>query len=284
MGGVTRFISPKRYVTETFMESIRRSEHYLAARLQAAPGKTLVDLGCGVGGPARSIAGFSGCNVIGINNNDYQIKVARKHNARVGLDKQIDFLKCDFMHIPKPDGYFDGAYAVEALCHSPDRPALFKEIHRVIKPGGYFAAYDWVMTDKYEENNPHHVHLREALEWGNGLPRLTTVTDTIRALEAAGFQIVETFDTLADTHNSTQIAWYAPLAGEFSLKGFRHHPIGRHLTNLMCATLETLRLAPKGTTKVAKLLHKTAEDLVESGKLEIFTPDYFWLCRKKVAA
>jgi sterol 24-C-methyltransferase len=136
------------------------------------------------------------------------------------------------------------------------------------------------MTAKYDDKNPHHVHLREALEWGNGLPRLTTIKQTIQALNDAGFEVIETFDTLAGTHSKTQIPWYAPLAGEFSIKGFRHHPIGRNITNIMCAALEILRIAPKGTTKVAKLLHKTAEDLVESGQLEIFTPDYFWLVRK----
>ena len=51
----------------------------------------------GVGGPAREIARFSGCKVIGLNNNAYQIERARKHTNAAQLDKQVEFVKGNFM-------------------------------------------------------------------------------------------------------------------------------------------------------------------------------------------
>ena len=57
----------------------------------------VLDVGCGVGGPAREIAKFSGVNVTGLNNNDYQIERATRYAAREGLSSQLRFVKGDFM-------------------------------------------------------------------------------------------------------------------------------------------------------------------------------------------
>jgi cyclopropane fatty-acyl-phospholipid synthase-like methyltransferase len=66
---------------ETFHESLRRHEYYLALRLGLDQNKLCADFGCGVGGPMRNIARFSGAKIVGINNNDYQIKVRAASQA-----------------------------------------------------------------------------------------------------------------------------------------------------------------------------------------------------------
>ena len=60
-------------------------------------GMKVLDVGCGVGGPAREIAKFAGVNIVGLNNNDYQIERASKYAAREGLSHQLSFTKGDFM-------------------------------------------------------------------------------------------------------------------------------------------------------------------------------------------
>lgn len=60
-------------------------------------GMRVLDVGCGVGGPAREIAKFTGANIVGLNNNDYQIERATKYAAKEGLSKQLSFTKGDFM-------------------------------------------------------------------------------------------------------------------------------------------------------------------------------------------
>lgn len=57
----------------------------------------VLDVGCGVGGPAREIAKFTGAHVTGLNNNDYQIDRARHYAQKEGLSDQLDFVKGDFM-------------------------------------------------------------------------------------------------------------------------------------------------------------------------------------------
>lgn len=63
-----------RYFDEGIKESILRHEHFLASKLNVRPGDRILDVGCGVGGPARNIARFTGAHVTGLNNNSYQVR------------------------------------------------------------------------------------------------------------------------------------------------------------------------------------------------------------------
>ena len=63
---------------ESFAASLARHEHYIAHMLSLRPGMVAVDLGCGVGGPAREIARFSGAGIVGVNDNEYQLKRAAR--------------------------------------------------------------------------------------------------------------------------------------------------------------------------------------------------------------
>ena len=58
---------------------------------------SVLDVGCGVGGPARQIVKFTGVNVVGLNNNDYQIERAIHHDEKEGLSHKLKFIKGDFM-------------------------------------------------------------------------------------------------------------------------------------------------------------------------------------------
>jgi len=72
---------------ETFEESIYRAEHYLALRTGMDSSKKVLDVGCGVGGPMRNLAAFTGADITGVTINHYQVRVATKYNAQKGLDK-----------------------------------------------------------------------------------------------------------------------------------------------------------------------------------------------------
>lgn len=94
---------------EAFLAALARHEHYLSAQMQLRPGMRVLDVGCGVGGPARAIATFSDANIIGLNNNDFQIQRARKYTLKAGLENQVTFVKGDFMKLSEQfgEGYFD---------------------------------------------------------------------------------------------------------------------------------------------------------------------------------
>lgn len=92
------------YKGESFAASLARHEHYLAAQMQLRPGMRVLDVGCGVGGPAREIARFADVNIVGLNNNEYQITRAQKHTKYAGLEDQITFVKGDFMKLSEQFG------------------------------------------------------------------------------------------------------------------------------------------------------------------------------------
>jgi sterol 24-C-methyltransferase len=244
-----------RWKNETFVESIKRAEYHLASRLGLKKGMTCLDVGCGVGGPMRNIAVFSGAKITGITINQYQVNIGNIYNANMGLAHLCKSTQGDFQNLPFPDNSFDGAYEIEATCHSPNRIACFSGIYRVLKPGAKFCGYEWVMLVHYSE--------------------------VVRNMEAAGFSDIEYFDANEGVHSPSQLPWYEPLTGKMSLSGFRMTHLGRVCTHAMVWTLETLFIAPAGSTKISALLNATAIDLVDGGREAIFTPSFFFIGTKK---
>jgi sterol 24-C-methyltransferase len=72
--------------------------------MQIRPGMRVLDVGCGVGGPAREIARFTDANIIGLNNNEFQVHRARKYAKQAGLEGQVTFVKGDFMKLVEQFG------------------------------------------------------------------------------------------------------------------------------------------------------------------------------------
>lgn len=271
-----------RYVNETFVESIKRAEYHLCSRLGMKPGMRALDVGCGVGGPMRNMAFFSGSQIDGITINQYQVNIGNKYNEQLGLSHLCKLTQGDFQNLPWADETFDVAYEIEATCHSPNRVKTFGGVARVLKPGGLFAGYDWVMLKSYDPNNKDHVRIKEGIEVGNGLPTLCEPQHILDCLEQAGFEVLDYYDANAGLHAPNQIPWYEGLNGNFtSLSGFRMSYLGRLCTHTMVWVLELLRIAPAGSVRVSALLNATAIDLCDGGRQEIFTPSFFFLARKK---
>jgi len=270
-----------RHKWESFEASIARSEMWIAHKLQLHKGVTALDLGCGIGGPGRTVARFSQANIVGLNNNDYQIGRCKKLTSEMGLSHLCSYIKADFQNMQIPDNTYDAAFHFEALEHSPDRVATFKEALRVMKPGALFAGYDWIITEKCDTNNPEHVRIKKAIELGNGLPDLLRPEEIVDAMKKAGFEIIEAWDPHANINPDFDVPWYDSIDGRYlSFSNWKHTPLGMWLTNKLVWTLETVRFAPKGTLKVHNMLVQVAKDLVVGGKLGIFSPDYFYLARK----
>lgn len=208
------------------------------------------------------------------------MNIGNKYNEQKGLGGLCKLHKGDFQNLPWAGATFDCAFAVEATCHSPDKARCFAEVFRCLKPGGFFANYEWIVTDKYDAGNAEHKRIKEGIEVGNGLPTLATAAQVLAAAEAAGFEIVDHYDANSGVHSPHQIPWYETLTGKMSLSGFRMTWLGRLMTHAFVTVLEALRIAPKGTSKISAILNATAVDLVDGGRLEIFTPSFFFLCRK----
>lgn len=279
-GWGTSFHFAPRYKGENFYASIARAEHYLALKLKLEPGMKVLDVGCGVGGPARAIARFSRALVTGVNNNQYQLSRAAIHTAREGLTHLLSWEKADFMHLPFEDNTFDAIYQIEATAHAPDKTACYKEIMRVLKPGGLFASYEWCLTDLFNPADAQHLLIKKYIEEGDGLPDISTTQQVKEALIEAGYELLEDEDRGILENPNADLPWYHPLEPRYTLSGIQHTPVGRAVTSHSLRLLEAVRLVPKGTFRVQDFLTRAADGLVAGGRLGIFTPSFFTLARK----
>lgn len=261
---------------ENLDKAIARHEHFLALQLGLRPEHLVADLGCGIGGPMREIATFSGAKIIGVNNNEYQCKRGRELTRRAGLSDQCSFVKGDFMKLEFEGSKFDAVYGIEAICHAPELSGVYSEIFRILKPGGFFACYEWCMTDKFDPSNPDHLRIKRGIEIGDGISDLRTTATVISSLKNAGFEVLNARDMQYDGVTP----WYSPLDATWSLSGFQRTKIGRVVTDVSLSLLEFVGLAPKGTQQVSQLLITASDNLIEGGKTGIFTPMYFFLVRK----
>ncbi|GKZ34950.1 delta(24)-sterol C-methyltransferase [Aspergillus brasiliensis] len=270
---------------EAFLQAIARHEHYLAYSIGIKEGMSVLDVGCGLGGPAREIAQFTNAHITGLNNNDYQIEKARRYTMQSGLQDKVSYHRGNFLQMDFEEATFDAAYAIEATLHAPTLEQVYSEIYRVLKPGGVFGVYEWLLTEKYDEGNAEHRRLALGIRQGNGIPKLFTVSQGLAAMKAAGFELVHHEDL---AHRPCTAPWYYPL--DITLWNARRYgdlisyalmsKWGRIASHYLTMGLEAIRVVPRGTTAVGNSLDLGGDCLVEAGKQDIITPMYLMLGRK----
>ncbi|KUI68646.1 Sterol 24-C-methyltransferase erg-4 [Cytospora mali] len=265
---------------ESFSQAIARHEHYLAASIGIRSDMRVLDVGCGVGGPAREMVKFTGCHVTGLNISEYQLEHARTYGERDGLSHRLDFVKGDFMSMPFPDASFDAVYAIEATVHAPSHQGVYNEIRRVLKPGGRFGLYEWVMTDDYDNENIDHRRIRLDIEQGYGIATMGKMSDVLVAMDACGLEL-EVHRDLAVNEDKLDVApWYWPMGTDMKhaqtvwdvLSLLKKNRWGAILTAGFLGLLEAVGIAPAGTKKTADSMGKGADALVAGGMQGLFTP------------
>ncbi len=249
----------------------RRQEIGVAELLGLGPGIRAADIGCGVGGPLINIAKATGASITGLNLNAYQLARCRTAVRRAGLRDKCDFLLANYMDVPLEDDCFDAAYSFDAICHAPDRLLCFKELWRLVRPGGQIAVTEWCLTDRFDESHPVHRDIRERVETANATPDLPTTSRFVAAVGAAGFEVLSSRDQALDS--DPDFPWYRALQGrDFSLASLARIPAGRWLTARATALLEWLRVAPAGSGEASRILNGAADALVEAGEAGILSP------------
>lgn len=143
----------------------------------------ILDVGSGMGGPARACAVASGVTVTGIDLTPEYVDVAGELSARLGLAEKTRFVQGSALDLPFPDATFDGAYMIHVGMNIADKEGLFRQVRRVLRPGATFAIYDIMRFSDGELAFP--------LPWSSE-PHTSFVVEPAhyrRALAAAGFAI-----------------------------------------------------------------------------------------------
>jgi SAM-dependent methyltransferase len=157
----------------------------LAKHMELRAGLRVLDVGSGIGGPARYFAAQHGCRVTGIDLTEEFVRVARSLTARTKLDGLVEFRQGSALEMPFEPESFDRAYMIHVGMNIADKPGIFREVRRVSKAGGMFTVFDIVRAREAAIQYPVPWALSEETSF------VGTTKDYRDALQGAGFQITQ---------------------------------------------------------------------------------------------
>ena len=155
----------------------------LAEKLTMNASSAVLDIGCGIGGPARFLSNEFGCKVSGIDLTADFVNTGNSLTDQVGLSDKVKLIEASALSIPFADNSFDVSYMIHVGMNIADKDVLFSEAFRVTKPGGVFGIYDVMLLGNCELQYPLPWAVEED---GNAI---ASATDYISALIKAGFSL-----------------------------------------------------------------------------------------------
>lgn len=187
----------------------------LADAVDIKAGESVVDLGAGIGGPARYLASARGATVTTIDLTPEFCAVAEDLNRRTGLTDHIDVRCGSATELPFDDASFDVAWTQHASMNIEDKASLYREARRVLKPGGRFAMFD------LQAGDVRPIHFPVPWAEDPSISFLASFEETAALLDTAGFRR----DVWEDL-TPTALSFYEQLAAGPPPKA---GPLGMHL-------------------------------------------------------
>ena len=162
----------------------------LAAHMELRPSMRLLDVGSGIGGPARYFAENHCCEVTGIDLTPEFVEVANNLSRRLKLNHLTEFRQGSALELPFEVGAFDGAYTIHVGMNIADKAGMFREVRRVLKPGALFTVFDIMFGEDIKGGNEA---LQYPVPWAGNQETsfVATLKDYREALQNAGFEITQ---------------------------------------------------------------------------------------------
>jgi ubiquinone/menaquinone biosynthesis C-methylase UbiE len=202
----------------------RKATLELAEKMNLTADSNVLDIGSGLGGPARTLAETYGCRVAGIDLTQAFCDAAAAMSDWVGLGKYVSFRQGDATNLPFANNEFDAAMTIHVAMNIAAKEKMYMEAHRVIKPDGIFAVYDILQGEGGEVLYP--------VPWARepSISHLVTSDNMKSLLADAGFKLLEAQDSTQESQaffermtaqmaktGSPPVAWRLFLGDDFPL-------------------------------------------------------------------
>jgi ubiquinone/menaquinone biosynthesis C-methylase UbiE len=162
----------------------------VAGLMRAAPGDHLLDIGSGIGGPARYFANRFGCRVTGLDLTPEFCDVARHLTRLLKLEDRVRFELGNALSLPFAAASFDGAYSMNVSMNIAAKSAFYREIHRVLKPGA------WLVLSEIAQGEGGELDYPTPWAASASTSFLSTPDATRHGLLEAGFEVIRLQNTL----------------------------------------------------------------------------------------
>ncbi|MGN7202394.1 class I SAM-dependent methyltransferase [Arthrobacter sp. SAFR-044] len=186
----------------------RRATLEIIEALALTADSQVLDLGSGLGGPARTLAELTGCTVTGVDLTPEFCQVATALSEWTGLSGRTRFQVGDATATGLPDKSVDAAMTVHVAMNIPDKHGLYAEAFRVLRPGGRFVVYDVLQGEGGEVHYP----VPWAADSSTSFP--ATLEEMRELLPSAGFDVVSENDSSEES-----LAWFRQMLAKTHREG-----------------------------------------------------------------
>lgn len=177
--------------TKNFHQALLNINRILSKKINITQKDTVLDAGCGIGGSSIWLAKNIGCKVTGISVSQKQIDTARALSIKKGVQQLATFEVKDFTNTGFADNSFDAVWAIESICHAPDKLIFLKEAFRLLKNGGRLILADFFKAENLRGNDALQIQ-----QWAHGwaVEDFATIKEFEKHLYEAGFTSANTED------------------------------------------------------------------------------------------
>jgi sterol 24-C-methyltransferase len=265
------------------VKSIQNSQNFVASKLQVKDMDRVLDMGCGIGGPLRGVVRATGANVTGLTINKAQVARAREITKGLSpwMQARCHFEVQDYLNIKGMElEAYDAAFYMESSLHCEDRSKTFKEVYKLLKPGGRLVAMEYNLLPGWDPKSAKHQELMRLHLHGNGAAKTPTIAEDLKMVKDAGFIVDEHYDFANLGHaiyGDDAFPWWGDLLFNTEFKLLPAHPWVRNPLPKILGFFAQLGLVPEQVPKAAELMNEGGDGLAGLGKEMAITPQYYVL-------
>jgi len=201
--------------SKSLNEAILNTNFLLMKLGEIKPDNLVLDCGCGIGGSAIYLAKKLGCKVSGVTLSQKQANIATAFAKKEGVDHLVSFCQKNYLETGFSDNSFDIIWAIESFSSSTDKELFFKEMQRILRPGGKILFADYFKPSPY--NIDADADMQTMLN-GWAISDILSIDELKKLAGENNFKVVKISDVTKNVKKSVSLIFWAAILGMFGTK------------------------------------------------------------------